>query len=321
MKAVLQWLFDALREDLGWPVKVRQLLATKEGVRVSLSEPAPCIRASSVTPWHRLAERGALHWPPQRHGTLMGWKHSGGHYFSYEIHRPEYEQIGVKTVVKDWRCDVSDVHGFSSSKSDLSTFASTDAMVEQNSRAMISEISPEKLDENLAHREIRILHSDGSDHFEYYQWDKRVWLMNDGGSHHLAAAKYIAARLNRRVPLQGALHSYSIDAQAIASLRRDFEMFVVPDDAEFANAFLDAMRGFKATWLWHEMPRHFEATRAILLPRTEPRSMRVAEEFRRAGVVDLGEFLEDLAASQLPRINLSEHGSAPVAMHDAIAAQ
>jgi hypothetical protein len=97
-------------------------------------------------------------------------------------------------------------------------------------------------------------------------WDKRVWLINSGGSHHFAAAKYIAARLNRPVPVQGSLHSYSIDGKAIASLSRDFEMFAIPNDAEFANAFFDVMRGFKAARLWHDMPSPFDKIRAILLP-------------------------------------------------------
>ncbi|WP_144023164.1 DUF6685 family protein [Burkholderia sp. AU15512] len=317
---MLKWFFDEIREELGQPVKLRKLLATKSNVRVNLGAPSPCIRASSVIAWHRLGEADVSHWPMLRRGTLRGWKHVGGQYYGYEIHRPEYEQIGVKEVVKGWRCDISDVHGFSASKSDLSMFTSTDEMVERNSRDMISDITIEKLNENLAHQEIRILHSEGTtDYFECYQWDRRVWLMNSGGSHHFAAAKYIAVRLNRRVPLQGSLNWYSIDGEKIASLRRDFEMFVIPDDAEFSNAFLDVMRGFRATWLWHEMPRPFNATRAILLPRTESRSMRVADEFRRAGVIDLGEFLSNLAASQGTSIGLN--GDAPTIAQDAMRAE
>ena len=175
----------------------------------------------------------------------------------------------------------------------------TDAMVEANSRDMIDEISVAKLDKNLAHSEIRIIHKhDTSDHFTRYLWDGRLWLMNSGGSHHFAAAKYIAARLGQRVTLTGNLHTYSLNAIAIASLRRDFEMFVISDEAEICNAFLDAMRTFKATWLWHHMPRPYGNTRAILLPRSEPRSMRVAAALRRAGVVDFGAYLTEIAARQ-----------------------
>lgn len=44
------------------------------------------------------------------------------------------------------------------------------------------------------------------------------------------------------------------------------------------------------------MPWPFEGAKAILLPRSEKRSMRFAAELRRAGVLDLGEHLAALAA-------------------------
>jgi len=74
--------------------------------------------------------------------------------------------------------------------------------------------------------------------------------MNDGGAHHTAAAKYISARLGQRVPLDGTRYTYSLNALAVASLRRDFEIFVISDeDAHSAVAFFEAMRASRATWL------------------------------------------------------------------------
>lgn len=184
-------------------------------------------------------------------------------------------------------------------KSELRDFTSTDAMVERNSRDMIDAITEAKLAENLAHTEIRIIHapSGGGDHFERNAWDAgRLFLINGGGSHHFAAAKYIAARLQRSVPLRGRLNSYSLNAAAVASLCRDFAMFVVrDDDAGIALAFGDAMRQFRATWLWHHMPRPYDGTRAVLLPRAERRSARVAELLRDVGIADLGKHLTRLA--------------------------
>jgi hypothetical protein len=172
-------------------------------------------------------------------------------------------------------------------------------MVEANSREMIDTITPEKLAENLVHREIRIIHSaDTTDHFRRYRWDGRLWLINDGGSHHTAAAKYIAARLRRSVKLTGKLYTYSLNTAAIASLCRDFEMFVISDESAISCAFFDAMRAFRATWIWHSMPRPYEHMRAILLPRSEKRSMRVAAELHKARFTDLGAHLTTLAAKQ-----------------------
>ncbi|CAM5427238.1 putative protein OS=Stutzerimonas stutzeri OX=316 GN=CXK94_17845 PE=4 SV=1 [Stutzerimonas stutzeri] len=78
-----------------------------------------------------------------------------------------------------------------------------DDMVVRNSPEMIDEISPAKLAKNLAWDEIRIISHVDHDYFATWAWDGRVFLMNSGGSHHFAAAKYIAARLEQPVELTG----------------------------------------------------------------------------------------------------------------------
>lgn len=296
MTPVFTHLFDSLREDFGYPARLMQLLQEKPSIRVDLNAPAPCIDAASVVSWHKLGLS------PDSHlecGEMMGWRTVGGHYGSFTLTRPEYAQIGRCAITANWTCDIGELQGFSNSKSRLNEFASTDAMVQVKSRDLIDTISAEKLAENLAHKQIGIIHNPTtSDFFARFLWDTRVFLMNNGGSHHLAAAKYIATRLPQKVPLCANLHAYSLDANAIASLCRDFEIFVVSDEPSICNAFGDAMRTFKATWLWHLLPAHYGDARAVLLPRNEARSMRAGAALRQYGVVDLGAYLTDLAASQ-----------------------
>lgn len=302
MQALLKNIFNYLREDLGYyPASLLQMFIEHPQIRVSLDEPTLCIDAQSVPSWHELGTYPLQDFPHRNRGQLLGWKAAAdGHWQSFVIERPEYAQIGHCEITTDWFCDITDVHGFSASKSELRDFAHTDEMVETNSKAMIDPITTAKLADNLAHSEIRIIHNrDTSDHFARYLWDGRLWLMNTGGSHHMAAAKYIAARLGQPVALTGKLNTYSLNAVAIASLRRDFEMFVISDEARVANAFSDAMRAFRATWLWHSMLRPYEHTRTILLPKSEARSMRVAAEFRKAGVLDFGAYLTRLANRQV----------------------
>ncbi|PHN95988.1 hypothetical protein CSC81_17380, partial [Tenacibaculum discolor] len=180
---------------------------------------------------------------------------------------PEYQRVAREYIVLNWQCDIAQVDGFSGSKSVLENFQTTDEMVEANSRKMISEISQSKLGENLAHTEIRIIHDPrSSDCFAQYRWDARTWLLNSGGSHHFAAAKYIAARLGATVPLKGKLKVYELDGATIAALRSKFEMFAISDNSFVCNAFSDAMRAFRATWLWHALPTPYMGIRAILLP-------------------------------------------------------
>lgn len=301
VRRLFKALIDGVREDWGYPVKLHRLLSDQSQIRVTLDDASPCISVSSVAQWYDLGQLRHPHlWKVGKQGELMGWGPRGRYgYGSFMVLRPEFAQIAPLQIVKDWVCDISDVHGFAASKSKLRDFTSTDQMVEANSREMIDEITIEKLEKNLAHREIRIIHSPGSDYFERCAWDGRVFLINGGGSHHFAAAKYIAARLQKAVTLRGKLYNYSLNASAIDSLRRDFEMFVISDEDAVWYGFHQSMESFRATWLYHDMPRPFKRAKAILLPKTERRSMLVATLLRDAGVVDLGEHLSHLADTQL----------------------
>ena len=207
VQTALKKIIDGFREDLGRPVGLLRLLEDVAQIRATLDEPSSCISAQSVIPWHELGTPPAQDWPRRKRGELIGWRaEGGGRWQSFLVERPEYAQIGTKEITPEWSCDITDLHGFASSKSDLQCFKSTDQMVETNSREMIDQITPEKLTQNLAHREIRIIHTPGTDdHFCRYGWDGRLWLINSGGSHHTAAAKYIAARLKLPVTLTGKL--------------------------------------------------------------------------------------------------------------------
>lgn len=300
MHAILSSLFDGIREDFGYPVKLVRLLEERKDICVDLRPPSLCIDARRVVRWDQLGEPPAFPSSTHKRGILFGWKwRESHHYGSFQLSRPEFNQLGHCDIKDDWECDISEVQGFSNSKSNLEDFTSTDMMVETNSLSMIDEISHAKLAKNLDHKEIRIIHSPGADYFSRFQWDGRLFLMNHGGSHHFAAAKYIAKRLEAPVPLRGQLRTYSLNAVAIASLRRDFEMFVISDETTIALAFHEAMTAFRATWLWHYMPRPFENTIGILLPKNEPRSMRVAALLKQAGVTDLGQHLAFLATKNL----------------------
>lgn len=299
MRALLQAFVDGIREDLGQPVSLMRLLAQQPRIHYALEPPSPSIALGSIVKWHRFAESSALSWPRRGQGRLMGWRSTGGHYANFDLCRPELEEIGRCETIEDWSCDITEVYGFSASKSNLCQFASMDQMVEANSREMIDEITHEKLDRNLRHGEIRIIHRKNRDYFVRHLWDDRVFLMNSGGSHHFAAAKYIASRLRQPVKLRGRLDVYSLSSRAVASLRADFEMFVISDEADVSLGFYDAMRNFGATWLWHCLPAPYAAAaKVILLPRSEDRSMRVAALLRQAGIVDFGEYLSGLVARQ-----------------------
>lgn len=301
---MLSRIFKVVNDHLFYPRNLIQLLySSQHDVRTIIGDLKSNIYAESVEKWHELsASNNAVVCRSTERNILNGWRSTGRYYESFQIICPEYEEICHLEVNPTWECDISDIHGFSASKSNLRNFATTDELVETNCREMVSEVTLEKLAHNLAHREIRLIHSplgDCGDYFTRYLWDGRLWLMNSGGSHHTAAAKYIATRLKQRVLLRGKLYTYSLNTQAISSLKRQFDMFIINNSAEVFNAFFEAMQSFKASWLWHPMPPPYNRkARAILFPRDQIRSARVAAEFRKAGIFDLGKYLTLLAEKQ-----------------------
>jgi len=80
-------------------------------------------------------------------------------------------------------------------------------------------------------------------------------------------------------------------------LHQRFEMFVVTEEM-VDPGFHDAMRRFQATYLWRDMPRPYQNCRAVFLPRSDSRSMKIAVILREAGFFDLGVYLHKLIARQ-----------------------
>ncbi len=300
MLPLFETIYDDMRESLGTPVRLLRLLDEHPEIRVRIEEPGRVIAAERVLKWHEWGHHRDLMWPNRPAGVIRGWRYADGHYRSFEVHRPELANLGQCHITEQWTCDIQDVEGLSCSKSTLTDFTSLDDMVEANSREMIDEITEKKLQENLSHSEIRLLHQkDTTDHFARFLWDGRLFLMNSGGSHHFAAARYIAARLDRPVPLSGKLRTYAIKPEAVDTLRRDMDVFLISSESEISNKFFEAMESFEVTHYLHPISsRPYDRIMAVLLPKNEFRSARVSRELRKAGLFDLGQHLADLCARQ-----------------------
>jgi hypothetical protein len=290
-KNIVDWVLEVF----GYPSTLRNFLSTNHGFNQPLAKYAKTIASNDVVKWSEFGK------PPYGHGTvqLKGWTYSPESLHKYGETRRELtalQHLITTQLIKNWECEIQDVGGFSSSQSTLSEFKTTAAMVEHDSKEMIDEITQEKLDENLAHGQIRIIHEPGHDYFQTWTWDGRVFLMNSGGSHHFAAAQYIAVRIGVRVPLQGEYHIQSINQIALADLRREFDIFVMSSIMAPKNGFHDALKAIQATYYWRDLPFPYHKQSAVFLPKTEKKSLRVAQILRAAGFQDLGLYLGNLGS-------------------------
>lgn len=287
---LFQRYIHSIRESYGDPATLRELLRHNPVISAPFDESPQGIALAKVVRWHDWGDA-----PTER--RIIGWRFDGYDYRSFYLEEDYFRGFGSSQVTEGWACDIQDVVGLAHSKSELSDYDSFDSMVEAKCPEMITPISHEKLNRNLGWPEVRIMRANTSDYFVRHQWDEgRLFLINSGGSHHFAAARYIASRLGVRVPLKAKLYSYSINQMAIQKIRRDFEIFAISHQSKVFLEFQDAMRNFRATYLWRGLPMPHHNQDAILLPRVEPRSMKVAEILKAAGAFDVGIYLQKLAA-------------------------
>ena len=299
---ITKWLktgVNLIQEDLVYsPVKLLNAIDSYPNFLPKLEDTPKTIHEGDIVRWH---EWGEMRFRPTRyikHNVMLGWRFSQGRYTSFELAIPELDHFGQCEVTPNWECDIQEVVGLLSSKANLKKFTSLDELAETEYTSLIDEITEENLQRNLAHNEIRIGYETQpdmtSDHFSRFQWDNRVFLSNYGGSHHFAAARYIADRMGRKVRLNGKLKTYSVNPRSVEALRNRFDIVVIDDSAEEQNQFHKAMSAFSATYLWRKLPPPYDNSRAIFLPKEETRSKTVASYLKIADAYDLGAFLQTL---------------------------
>ena len=125
---------------------------------------------------------------------------------------------------------ISELDGFSNSKSPLNELRSIDEFVEKYCPSYVQIICVEQLKKMLNHYEIRIIHSPKttSDNFLIYGWNDKLFLSNSGGSHHLAAAQYIAARLKEPIKLNAQIIFHTINQAKLNLFNEKYVAFIIP---------------------------------------------------------------------------------------------
>lgn len=295
-QAVITGLKYAITDALAIPMRIENHLKQHPELRIDMPPLGHVMSTDhSLVHWDL--------WSGTYRQDLHYWQREYNGYRCTHIALAELANLVTSEKIESWSCDITDVDCVMCSKSKLSEFATLDDMVEANSRDYIDAITDEKLKKNLAHQEIRIIHSKGSDHFVRYAWDGRLYLANSGGSHHFAAARYIAKRLPREVPLHGTLYIYRLNSTSVNSLNARFRMFAINGDNFFRGfsevletfdcpyGLLDAPRPFNLSTGLLKGPRTFNDAKVLFLDKSNQRAMRVADVLENAGVINWNLFL------------------------------
>lgn len=276
-----------IQHQLGHPARLHALLATDPVLGYALELP-PSVSTASIIRWNEWRPAG---WDAQP-GELRGWGRINGQYQGHAILVGALATLCKQAQFEDWTCDIRQVQALSASKSPLEDFADLDAFVEARCRGYLDDTSPDNIARNLAHGEVRIMQPDRGDYFLYHGWDSRISLINSGGSHHFATARYLAGIARQPVELTGRLKGYQLNPAAVTALTDEYDLFAITKDSLLWDELFESMRALQATWFADDLPRPHREGRALLLPKGDHRSMTVASVLRQAGVPDLGYYLQ-----------------------------
>ncbi|BDO00200.1 MULTISPECIES: DUF6685 family protein [Enterobacteriaceae] len=171
-------------------------------------------------------------------------------------------------------------------------------------RELAEPVTEEHLRKNMRHWELRLDRM----LFAEYPWaERRLYWLNDGGSHHFGAARYQARRQGIAVPLTGRLCRYGVNVPMISAIRQQWHLFAIPAD-ELFGCFFDAMNAFECPFGNSGLPRHMHDTdksgvdlKLVWLERCHPRASAVADVLSAAGFPDFGKQLQQLAKEPSPR--------------------
>ncbi|WP_218209329.1 DUF6685 family protein [Acinetobacter sp. F9] len=137
--------------------------------------------------------------------------------------------------------EIQDITGLCASRSDIKNRISMEDLVEQDCLEYFK-IDEEHFRKNLNHSDINIIHDPNTlDHFFLCGWNPTLYLVNgQGGSHHFASMRYIAAKLNILFYLTGTLKLIYLNKYAVSNFNNHYKAYLLsPNDQSKIREIVD----------------------------------------------------------------------------------
>lgn len=252
------------------------------------------ITANAVPQWQTFNRQATR---VNKAGWMRGF-HSEGegvhNWVAFEEYSYAFAELNVEET-EDWEGDLLDIAGIVS----LATVPEGVKTLEEYAtewRTLGKDISEAALEAALADPALNRLMS-GEATLKFFGWDDRVFLDDPEALEKLAEAQCIARKLGKKVPVRGSVVSHHLSYKAVRGLREEFELRVIAPSPQFSHNFFVAMREMAIPYYVCELPSPLRGT-VFLFPKTNRKSVQVATRLSNSCVMDLGKYLEDLAANQ-----------------------
>lgn len=284
---MLNTLTNLMAHEIGIPRELEQQLKLQGQMTRPCFSGSTCHAADTIK-WQN--------WPFPGDRPLLWKKHPLGGFLAHTPDLPGLDNWVMTYKITEWECDIRDIRALAASRSPLANFSDLDTFALNRAGWYIQDVSEAGIRDNLAWGEVRITDLDGGDWFQVDLWEgSRISLINAGGSHHFAAARWIAGRLALPTPLSGRLVIHSLNPASVNQITSDYHMVAIPgDDWEVWEAIL----GVEAPVVCMRMPYPAHDFLLFLFPVTDRRSTRVAALLRQYGALDVNRWLQQQLSRQ-----------------------
>lgn len=202
---------------------------------------------------------------------------------------PKLDSLVKLNFFPSYNIDIREIHGIAASKAMEKPFLDLDEMALNCCAGMIRPLTSTQLQKNLMWRGIRLFPPNHGDELVSFGWeDKRIYVCNSDGSHHLAAARYIAGQLNLQCPIAAPLSDYSFDLQEVECLTANYDIFSVRKE-DFSD-LVGILQDLRVNFYSVKMPQELCCQMVLLLAKDCCRSRKATYLLRRNKMFDLGEY-------------------------------
>lgn len=222
---------------------------------------------------------------------LVEWHHNTTARINTELPHLLSHLITTQNI-PNWQFEIQTINNVSCSKSLLSQLSSLDELVEQDSRDLISEITETMLHKNMQHRGSKIFHTDNST-ISCELWSGSFTWNNCDGSHHFAAARYIAKKLGKKVYLTGILEVTMLNKELFRILFSKYHLYLIETDLEENQLLYETLMHLKVPFILTKIQDHFSVNthesnlRLLAFYNDSLESELVADIFRQSKAINL----------------------------------
>jgi len=211
-----------------------------------------------------------------------------------ELECPALEQFCSPRSFGAVTLDIREITCLSASKGPLASSETLDDFAVSECRREIGSGTSEQLEACLRYYGVRLASpfKDDGEELVAVAWSGgTICWPNSDGSHHFAAARYIAGVLQQPVPITASLTSYSISHEAVAMLAQDFFAWVMPDHDK-TWLFIRMIHQYGLEVGIATMPRPYRNKLLILLPRGSAGASQVKSMITASGATPFSLFTD-----------------------------